>query len=56
MLSYQNSPKIADSQMMYKSGMNQMYANSMVENTDGNRKQQMKINMNNSPSMGKNAM
>ena len=64
MLSYQNSPKLADSQMLYKSGVNQMYANSMVEHNDPNRKQTLKINLmnnekhslNNSPSLGKNAM
>jgi hypothetical protein len=37
MLSQQNSPNKADAHMLDRSGINQMYANSMVEN-DMNRK------------------
>lgn len=50
--------------MLYKSSVNQMYANSVVEHNDPNRKQTLKINLmqnekmtlNNSPSLGKNAL
>lgn len=60
MLSQQNSPNKADAHMLDRSGINQMYANSMVEN-DNNRKQTLKNNLmandklgqNNSPGMSK---
>ena len=45
MLSQQNSPNKAETHMLDRSGINQMYANSMVEQNDVNRKQTMKNNL-----------
>jgi hypothetical protein len=50
--------------MLDRAGLNQMYANSMVEQNEANRKQTLKNNLminekmaqNNSPGMNKNAM
>lgn len=38
MLSQQNSPNKADAHMLDRAGINQMYANSMVEQADVSRK------------------